>query len=177
VPQYFSTIVIHQLNARKSERIDGALVVTLKNLTPGVTLSYADGEVEGAPCLFLPRGFGRDFNASVLLRFKNPARAQISFTTAVYQLVSGEVEAQAVRALSKPFTIAAIPDTQIYAEDNLIEFDKQIEWVMANAGSLAFVTHLGDVVDNGTDEEQWANAMRALNPLLAQDDLPFSIVR
>jgi predicted phosphodiesterase len=177
VPQYFGTIVIHQLNARKSERIDGALVVALSNLTPGVTLSNADGEVGGAPYLCLPRGFWQGANASVLLRFKNPARAQISFTTAVYQLVSGEVEARAIRALSKPFTIAAIPDTQVYAEDNLIEFDKQIEWVMANAGSLAFVAHLGDVIDNGTDEEQWANAMRALNPLLSQDDLPFSIVR
>ncbi|MHB8771546.1 MAG: alkaline phosphatase [Syntrophales bacterium] len=87
--------------------------------------------------------------------------------------------AKAVRALAKPFTIAALPDTQVYAEEGLIEFQKQIEWVLDNAAgqNIVFVTHLGDVVDNGTDVDQWSNAMEALDPLLAQNSLPFSIVR
>jgi alkaline phosphatase len=87
--------------------------------------------------------------------------------------------AQAVRALSRPFTIAVLPDTQIYARDGLIEFQKQVEWVLANASSqnIVFVTHLGDVVDNGNDANQWMNAMSALNPLMTQNSLPFSIVR
>ncbi|MHC1743910.1 MAG: 5'-nucleotidase C-terminal domain-containing protein [Syntrophobacteraceae bacterium] len=93
------------------------------------------------------------------------------------------VNAEAARALSQPFTIAAIPDTQMYADDSdpavTLGFQKQIDWVLANAGAqnILFVTHLGDVVDNGTDTTQWAKAMSALNPLLGQDDLPFSIVR
>ncbi len=89
------------------------------------------------------------------------------------------VNATNARALSQPFTIVALPDTQVYAEEGLIEFQKQVEWVLNNASAqnILFVTHLGDVVDNGTDTAQWVNAMNALNPLLNQDDLPFSIVR
>lgn len=97
----------------------------------------------------------------------------------IYTPTFKAANAQAVRALSKPFTIVALPDTQVYAEEGLIEFQKQVEWILANASSqnIAFVTHLGDVVDNGTDTNQWTNARAALNPLLAQSTLPFSIVR
>jgi len=84
-------------------------------------------------------------------------------------------------ALTKPFTIALIPDTQIYAEEteNTHLFRRQIQWVLQNAErkNIVFVSHLGDVVDNGTDVGQWNRAMRCLNPLLLQDKLPFSIVR
>jgi predicted phosphodiesterase len=85
----------------------------------------------------------------------------------------------AIRALDQPFTIAALPDTQVYAEENQPAFKEQVDWVLANAKAknIVFVTHLGDVVDNGTDEVQWANAMAALDPLLKQEWLPFSIVR
>ena len=84
-----------------------------------------------------------------------------------------------IRALKKPFTIVAIPDTQVYSEEGDPGFAKQVDWVLANAikQNIVFVTHLGDVVDNGTDAEQWTNAMAALDPLLQQDMLPFSIVR
>ena len=179
LPRYFGSITIHQTKAWKTGRIDGALVVVLKDLPRGVMLANADGMVDGAPYLFLPRGFWIGANAVVPLRFENPSRAIISFTTVVHQLVSGEVEARAIRALSKPFTIAALPDTQVYAEDGLMEFQKQVDWVLDNYSSknIAFVTHLGDVVDNGTNLEQWDVAMGALEPLLGQDDLPFSIVR
>jgi Calcineurin-like phosphoesterase len=96
-----------------------------------------------------------------------------------------EAYAAAVRDASrladptKPFVIAALPDTQIYSALGQVEFRKQIEWVLANAAdkNIVFVTHLGDVVDAGTDDAQWANALDALDPLLGQDRLPFSIVR
>jgi hypothetical protein len=67
----------------------------------------------------------------------------------------------------------------VYSEENNPGFQKQVEWVLTNVDSqnISFVAHLGDVVDNGTDIAQWTNAMTALNPLLDQDDLPFSIVR
>jgi hypothetical protein len=84
-----------------------------------------------------------------------------------------------IRALTKPFTIVAIPDTQVYSEEGDPGFRKQVDWILANAitENIVFATHLGDVVDNGTDAEQWTNAMSALDPLLQQDMLPFSIVR
>ncbi len=177
--QYSGIIAIHQVNPRKNERIDGALVVVLEDLTPGVKLINADGMIGNSPYLFVPRGFWLGSNAIVAIRLENPSRTDINYAVKVHQLVSGEVASRAVRKLSKPFTIAALPDTQVYAEDNLIEFQKQIDWLLANYRSknIKFVAHLGDVVDNGTDLEQWDVAMGALEPLLVQDDLPFSIVR
>ena len=87
--------------------------------------------------------------------------------------------AQRVRELTRPFVIAALPDTQAYSESGEDGFKKQIEWLLANAAdkNIVFVTHLGDVVNVGADRGQWATALRALRPLLRQDRLPFSIVR
>jgi hypothetical protein len=87
--------------------------------------------------------------------------------------------ASAVAEVTEPFTIAAVPDTQSYSETNDPAFAAQINWLLANAEAknIAFVTHLGDVVDDSSDAEQWENAMAALQPLLDQDWLPFSIVR
>lgn len=83
--------------------------------------------------------------------------------------------------LVKPFTIAFVPDTQVYSEEteNTHVFKRQIDWLLKNAvrRNIVFVSHLGDVVDNGTDRGQWRRAMRCLEPLLEQDELPFSIVR
>ena len=117
VPRYFGVIAIHQPRGVKNSPIPGALVVVFDNLTPGVTLANADGEIEGAPYRFLPNGLSHWATAIVPLKFANPARAYIRFTPRVHQLVSGEVEAAAVRALTKPFTIVAIPDTQVYSEE------------------------------------------------------------
>jgi len=87
--------------------------------------------------------------------------------------------AKRARELNRPFTIAVLPDTQGYTALGQPGFAKQIEWLLANAAdrNIVFVTHLGDVVDTGTDDAQWANARDALNPLLAQNRLPFSIIR
>ncbi|MGD9503462.1 MAG: 5'-nucleotidase C-terminal domain-containing protein [Syntrophobacteraceae bacterium] len=116
------------------------------------------------------KGLSQPFNAAIEGRI----------TRLVPPAINGPaVNVRYIRALSQPFTIAALPDTQFYAEDELIEFNKQIDWVLANAASenIVFVTHLGDVVDNGSDSAQWAFAMNALTPLLQQEELPFSIVR
>ena len=80
----------------------------------------------------------------------------------------------------KTFTIVAIPDTQVYSEESALTpiFKAQIDWILANRENenIVFVTHLGDVVDNSGDMEQWNNAMWALDPLFdAPDDFPYSI--
>jgi predicted phosphodiesterase len=81
-------------------------------------------------------------------------------------------------ALTRPFTIVALPDTQVYTQYNQIQFRRQVEWTLAHAvdENIVFVTHLGDVVDDNV-QEQWDNAVYALDPLLRQDRLPFSIIR
>jgi predicted phosphodiesterase len=173
---YAGLISIHQ---PRSADIDGSLVVMVKGLPSGVTLLNASGSIDGVPYILHSRGFGRDNWAFVPVKFEAPARMRITFTTEVHQLVNGTVNARAVRALTTPFTIAALPDTQFYAEENNPGFLKQVEWVLANAASqnIAFVTHLGDVVDNGTDVAQWANVAPALSMLMDQSAVPFSIVR
>ena len=65
------------------------------------------------------------------------------------------------------FTVVALPDTQIYADDYPEVFEAQTQWIADHADELGieFVTHLGDVVDNGPDRRQWANARAALDIL------------
>ncbi len=159
--------------------IEGTLVVALNQLTNGVSQTNADGLINGDPYTLVFGGLNANDTVTVRVSFINPGNAAIFFTPVVYQLINGAVNARAMRALSRPFTIAAIPDTQFYARDGLVEFEKQVEWVLANASdwNIGFVVHLGDIVDDGDDEDQWANAMDALDPLLDQSDLPFFIIR
>ncbi len=69
--------------------------------------------------------------------------------TGLYE--SATENAKRVRELTTPFVIAVVPDTQAYTGLGQVEFKKQIEWVLANAAekNIVFVTHLGDVVDDG----------------------------
>ena len=74
------------------------------------------------------------------------------------------------------FTVVALPDTQVYADDHPEMFAAQTQWIADSADELgiAFVTHLGDVVDNGPSERQWANAREALD-ILADAGVPHGV--
>ena len=79
------------------------------------------------------------------------------------------------------FTLAALPDTQYYVSSengaSPSMFYAQADWIVANrtAGNIAYVAHLGDVVDHGdtnagpSNLAEWRNATNALyrleNPL------------
>ena len=60
---------------------------------------------------------------------------------------------------STPWTIVAIPDTQKYTLDpSLMVYPQdQTDWIVANKGAMniAFVTHEGDLVENGDEVTQW----------------------
>ncbi|MFT5857404.1 MAG: hypothetical protein ACI8XO_004665, partial [Verrucomicrobiales bacterium] len=67
------------------------------------------------------------------------------------------------------FTVAALPDTQYYVSSlnggTPEMFNAQADWIVNNqaANNIAFVTHLGDVVQNGdTAQSEWLNAIDAL---------------
>ncbi len=79
-------------------------------------------------------------------------------------------------AAPRRFTVVALPDTQEYADDHPELFDQQTQWVadQAEALNIAFVTHLGDVVDNGPNERQWANARASLD-ILEGAGVPYGI--
>lgn len=71
------------------------------------------------------------------------------------------------------WTLVALPDTQKYVADPELAplFDAQTGWIVdsldgrtdpALARNIVFVSHLGDIVDDGSAPEQWALADRAM---------------
>ncbi len=55
------------------------------------------------------------------------------------------------------FTVAIIPDTQVYAEKHPEVFDRHMQWVAEHAEewNIVFVSHVGDIVDNGDRGGEW----------------------
>lgn len=64
------------------------------------------------------------------------------------------------------WTIAVLPDTQVYAMRHPEHFAAQTRWIAENRDErdIRFVLHLGDVTNNN-DEEQWAHARAAMETL------------
>jgi len=66
-----------------------------------------------------------------------------------------------------PFTVVALPDTQLYSESRPDIFLNQTMWVAenANAQRIVMVSHLGDIVQSGSNLDQWNNADAAMSKL------------
>lgn len=86
-----------------------------------------------------------------------------------------------------PFTLVVLPDTQYYSRysENAAHFVNQTQWIVdevehrGNPQNIAFVTHLGDVVNDGFVKEQWVRANVALSKLGPPGGpfvVPFSIL-
>lgn len=73
----------------------------------------------------------------------------------------------ALPASSAIFRVVALPDTQNYSEFNPAMFTKQTNWIKSNVSSqsIVFVTHLGDIVNEGWKDAQWTNAQTSMNVL------------
>lgn len=91
---------------------------------------------------------------------------------------------------NKDFTIAVLPDTQFYASSlhggTPAMFQAQTDWLIANRSNLnlAFVSHLGDITQNGQNSGnniEWRNATNAMyrleNPLttLRAHGIPYGL--
>jgi len=66
------------------------------------------------------------------------------------------------------WTLAVLPDTQVYSQAYPEHFSNQTSWIVDQAKDLRIqhVLHLGDVVNRGNlDPEQWENANAALEIL------------
>lgn len=92
-----------------------------------------------------------------------------------------------VRGLSHPFSIVVLPDTQYYSKyaRNSGYFTKQTEWILKEAQNptslwnIKFVTHLGDLVNDGWNVDQWKRAdasMSVLAPPGGPYVVPFSVL-
>lgn len=87
------------------------------------------------------------------------------------------------------FTIIVLPDTQFYSESFPQIFQAQTQWIVDNKDALniVFVTHLGDIVENGDgpagspNTQEWLNADTAMSlledPLATTlaDGIPFGV--
>ncbi len=64
------------------------------------------------------------------------------------------------------WSLAVLPDTQVYAETYPGVFDAQTAWIRHNAASrnLRYVLHLGDIT-NRNNPEQWQNAYNSMKLL------------
>ncbi len=73
------------------------------------------------------------------------------------------------------FKIAAIPDTQRMTQYYPSRFENEMKWIRDHVGSenIAFLSHLGDVVDDDTSA-QWAVADDAMN-YIDEAGIPYSI--
>ncbi|MFN0138090.1 MAG: DNRLRE domain-containing protein [Phycisphaerae bacterium] len=81
---------------------------------------------------------------------------------------------------AQPYTLIVLPDTQFYSEsaDRIFQFDAQTQWVLDRQDRLniAFVSHIGDIVQrgrNGGDPVEWQRADAAMRRLDGQ--LPYSV--
>jgi hypothetical protein len=83
-------------------------------------------------------------------------------------------------AQGKPFTIVALPDTQLYSKSFPATFTAQTQWIKDNTISrdIVFTVHLGDIVDSQHKssepvEGEWTNAKNAMYLL---DGLKYSVL-
>lgn len=94
----------------------------------------------------------------------------------VYDTAWGQTDVRNLISEFLPFTVVALPDTQFYCESYPDIFSSQTQWIADNTSSEAieYVSHLGDIVQTGSDSTQWGvadNAMAKLDGLL-----PYGVV-
>ena len=75
------------------------------------------------------------------------------------------------------FTLVALPDTQKYSLSYPDIFNAQTSWIVANRdeSNIAFVTHLGDIVENAGVIAQWLNADTAIDFLDVSPPIPYGL--
>ena len=77
--------------------------------------------------------------------------------------------------MTKPFTLAVLPDTQIYAESYPHIFTAQTQWIADNKDALniVFVLHAGDITNHNVPYH-WKNASDSMRVL--DEVVPYAIV-
>lgn len=78
---------------------------------------------------------------------------------------------------TEKFSVIVLPDTQYYSANHPEIFESQVDWIINNRWdrNIKFVIHLGDVVDNMFDSNQWVIAENCMNKL-EQIGIPYSIL-
>jgi len=97
----------------------------------------------------------------------------LSFFLIVGILIFSLVAPQSLASESS-FSIAWVTDTQYLSQDYPQYFDDASQWIVNNAISygVKIVVHTGDIVNVGTDLNQWENANHSMGILL-DNDVPY----
>ncbi len=130
-----------------------ALQLKSVDVTP---VAPADGSVQWAP------------NVRLSVNVENPAQHELEVRFLGRQLGCPETE---------PFTIVALPDTQYYSASYPYIFEAQTQWIVDNrdAMNIAYVAHLGDIVDSANQLYQWENADAAISILETVPGLAYGL--
>jgi hypothetical protein len=92
-------------------------------------------------------------------------------------LVGALVGSQGAIAHAEPWRIVMVPDTQHYVDDsdNVDDFMTEMQWIADNVAPLdiAFVSHIGDVVQHGSSNTEWNRAEAAMD--LIDGRVPYSV--
>lgn len=113
--------------------------------------------------------FARQFFASLLPHAQATVQRK---TTPLKPTVS---PSRANRFVEGSWTLAVLPDTQVYSLRTPGLFLTQTSWLaqQSEAIDLKYVLHLGDIVNNNTDKE-WTNAANAMS--LLDGVVPYALV-
>jgi hypothetical protein len=90
--------------------------------------------------------------------------------------ISAGVAAPSAHAAA-PWTLLVVPDTQHYVDDpaNVDDFMTQMQWIANNivTRNVAFVSHIGDIVQHGSSTTEWDRADAAM--ALIDGRVPYSV--
>ena len=95
-------------------------------------------------------------------------------------LVSGLVVAPSAAQQAEPYTIVVLPDTQSYLNRDFpgrdAYFADQVDWAIAERANrnIAFVSHVGDVVERSQNQDEWDLA-RPIFDRLHSSGMPFGV--
>jgi 3',5'-cyclic AMP phosphodiesterase CpdA len=100
-----------------------------------------------------------------------------SFLLLITVIVIPDYDIQNLEAAADHFTIAVLPDTQMYSQNAPAIFDQQAQWIVDNAQSenIVFVAHLGDLVNVYGSSTQWQNAKNSM-AIIRDAGIPYSVV-
>ena len=95
-----------------------------------------------------------------------PGKAAILVALAATILAGGCARVRHPEAVAKPFSIIALPDTQVYSQNEPEVFYRQTAWIreQKDALNIAAVVHEGDITNRCTEAE-WQVADKAMGTL------------
>lgn len=73
------------------------------------------------------------------------------------------------------FTVAVLPDTQLYSQFRPHIYNAQTQWIADNKEGIDLVLHVGDIVNRVFDIKQWENADAAMR-ILDDAKVPYTVV-